>query len=76
LGKNSKEIINLNPAYLGEKPLQNEYNIRSSGDVVSGALANTNRSHDIHIPAQSYNPLTEHKTDILNRIDQNIMVGN
>ena len=75
LGQNSKEIINLNPAYMGEKPLKNEYNIRSSGDVVSIALAPTNRAHDTVIPAESYNPLTEHKIDILDRIDQDKMIG-
>ena len=75
LGQNSKEIINLNPAYMGEKPLKNEYNIRSSGDLVSVALAPTNRAHDTVIPAESYNPLTEHKIDILDRIDQQKMIG-
>ena len=75
LGQNTKEIINLNPAYLGEKPLKNEYNIRSSGDVVSVALAPTNRAHDTVIPAESRNPLTEHAIDILDRIDQDKMIG-
>jgi hypothetical protein len=75
LGQNSKEIINLNPAYKGEKPLKNEYNIRSSGDVVSVGLHGTKRGHDILIPSQGINPLTEHKIDILDRIDQSQMVG-
>ncbi|AIW01936.1 MAG: hypothetical protein YSLV7_ORF17 [Yellowstone Lake virophage 7] len=75
LGQNSKEIITLNPAYKGEKPLKNEYNIRSSGDVVSVGLHGTNRGHDTLIPAESLNPLTEHNIDILDRIDQNQMIG-
>jgi len=75
LGGNSKEIINLNPAYKGEKPLKNEYNIRSSGDVVSVGLHGTKRGHDVLIPAESANPLTEHKIDILDRIDQSQMIG-
>jgi len=75
LGGNSKEIINLNPAYKGEKPLKNEYNIRSSGDVVSVGLHGTKRGHDVLIPAESANPLTEHKIDILDRINQSQMVG-
>lgn len=75
LGQNSKEIINLNAAYKGEKPLKNEYNIRSSGDVVSVGLHGTNRGHDTLIPAESLNPLTEHGIDILDRIDQNQMIG-
>ena len=74
-GQNSKEIINLNPAYKGEKPLKNEYNIRSSGDIVSIALHPTNRSHDTVIPATTNNPLTEHNIDILDRLDQEQMIG-
>jgi len=75
LGQNTKEIINLNPAYKGEKPLKNEYNIRSSGDVVSIGLHGTNRSHDTLIPATTNNPLTEHNIDVLDRLDQNKMIG-
>jgi len=86
LGKNTKEIINVNPAYLGETTLPNEYNIRSSGDVVSAALApvqtvrkylqpNYSKSHDIVIASQSYNPLTEHSYDILNRLDKRKKIG-
>jgi hypothetical protein len=74
-GQNSKEIINLNPAYKGERPLKNEYNIRSSGDIVSIALHPTNRSHDTVIPATTNNPLTEHNIDILDRLDQEQMIG-
>lgn len=73
LGKNSKEIININPAYINEKPAQNEYNIKSTRDVVS-ALKPVN-SQDIAIKAESYNPLTEHSYDILNRLDPTQMVG-
>ena len=74
-GQNSKEIINLNPAYKGEKPLQNEYNIRSSGDIVSVGLHGTNRGHDTLIKAITNNPLTEHNIDILDRLDQDKMIG-
>ena len=75
LGKNSKEIINLNPAYAGEKPAQNEYNIRSSGDIVSIGLHPTNRSHDIVIPATTNNPLKEHNINILDRLEQDKLIG-
>lgn len=75
LGKDTKEIITLNPAYKGEKPLKNEYNIRSSGDVVSAALWGTKRGHDLVIPAKGYNVLDEHMIDILDRVDQNKMFG-
>lgn len=73
LGKNSKEIINLNPAYINEKPAPNEYNIKSSRDVVS-ALKPIH-GQDIKIKAESYNPLTEHSYDILERLDPNQMIG-
>jgi len=75
LGKKTKEIITLNPAYKGEKPLKNEYNIRSSRDVVSIGLHGTNRGHDLVIPAAGYNVLNEHMIDILDRVEYNIIVG-
>lgn len=75
LGQNTKEIITLNPAYKGEKPLKNEYNIRSSGDIVSVGLHGTRRGHDLLIGARGINPLDEHMIDILDRVDQNKMFG-
>ena len=75
LGQNTKEIITLNPAYKGEKPLKNEYNIRSSRDVVSSGLWGTKRSHDLVIPAKGINLLGEHMIDILDRVDGNKMIG-
>lgn len=86
LGKNTKEIINVNPAYLGEKNLDNEYNIRSGTDVVSGVLSpvqkareylypSYSKSHDITIPTKSINPLKEHSYDILNRLDRRKKIG-
>lgn len=80
LGKNSKEIINLNPAYLGEKPNKNEYNIRSSSDIVSGLLPFKHllypSSNDVTI--QSKNPkniIDEHSTNILNRLNPDLLIG-
>jgi len=35
IGENAKEIINLNPANLGEKNKENEYVVRSENDLVS-----------------------------------------
>lgn len=75
LGQNTKEIITLNPAYKGEKPLKNEYNIRSSGDLVSVGLHGTRRGHDLLIGSKGFNPLDEHMIDILDRVDQNKMFG-
>ena len=87
LGADSKEIINVNPAYMGETKGKNEYNIRSSSDLVSGILAPVNvlsstlfpkytKNHEITI--QSDNPvdvLTEHSPEILNRLEQDRMIG-
>ena len=73
LGENSKEIINLNPAYIAEKPKSNEYNIKSSRDVVSG-LKKTH-TNDINVQAETYNPLTEHSTEILNRLNPDQLIG-
>lgn len=80
LGNDTKQIINVNPAYKFEKPLKNEYNIRSSGDIVSSLYApvaqvrkvlypNYSKAHDIVIQSEKkYSPLTEHSPDILDRI--------
>jgi hypothetical protein len=73
LGENSKEIINLNPAYIAEKPKSNEYNIKSSTDVVS--KLKPIHKKDIEIQATTSNPLTEHSTEILNRLDPNKVIG-
>ena len=86
LGKDSKEIINVNPAYTNERPSYNEYDVRSSGDVVSGTkglftpiyniLYPTLKGNVITIPsAKPYNFLTEHKPTILDRLPPNQMIG-
>lgn len=81
LGKNTKEIINVNPAHKGEKELKNEYNIRSKSDVVSGVkgliglVAPSKKTTTV----ASKNPLDilgEHSPDILDRLgDKSIGVG-
>lgn len=86
LGSDTKEVINVNPAYLGETPKKNEYNIRSSTDKVSQLykpVASVRsilypkyaKKHDITIDSKSYNPLTEHKVDILDRLNPNQEIG-
>jgi hypothetical protein len=88
LGADTKEIINVNPAYAFEKPKKNEYNIRSSSDVVSGLYApvaktrqglfpNYSKKRDITIPTQSATDiLGEHSYNILDRLeDSEIGVG-
>lgn len=88
LGTDTKEVINVNPAYTFEKPAKNEYNVRSSTDVVSGLYAPVAKTreilfpkysekHDITIPSQSATDvLGEHSYNILDRLgDKEIGVG-
>ncbi|NBP02841.1 MAG: hypothetical protein EBU90_22540 [Proteobacteria bacterium] len=82
LGSDTKEVINVNPAYSGEKPAKNEYNIRSSTDVVSGLYApvakaratltpSHSKKHDITIPSESTTDvLGEHSYNILDRLGE------
>jgi len=66
------EIINLNPASLGEKVKNNEYNIRSDLDIVS-ALQKTKNIETIH--HTTLNPISEHLAPVLNRLDPNKIIG-
>jgi hypothetical protein len=78
--------IKLNPAYKAESINDNEYIIRSSGDVVSALTVpkkfinsflypNWTKRHMITIPAKSKSPITEHKVDFLERLDPNMKIG-
>jgi hypothetical protein len=67
------EIINLNGANLREKALPNEYNIRSSIDVVS--LLTRNNDRVITIPREGVNLLKEHSPSILNRLNPSHLIG-
>jgi len=77
-GSNSKEIINFNKAvsfadaFTKVKP--NEYNIRTSKDIVSKLLPISNNALTIQSPYFS-NILQEHKTDVLDRLDPNLLIG-
>ena len=88
LGADTKEIININPAYSFEKPKKNEYNIRSENDVVSSAYAPVakarevlfpeySKKHDIKIPSDSVTDvLGNHSADVLDKLgDKEIGVG-
>jgi len=88
LGGDTKEIINVNPAYSFEKPKKNEYNIRSENDVVSSAYAPVakvretlfpeySKKHDIKIPSESVTDvLGNHSADVLDKLgDKEIGVG-
>ena len=81
-----KNVFELNPAYKNESLSNNEFIIRSSGDVVSSLTVpkkmlnnilypNWTKTHLITIPAKSANPIEEHKIDILDRLDPNMSIG-
>ena len=81
-----KNTYELNPAYKDEALKNNEFIIRSSGDVVSALLVpkkmmnqmlfqTWTKEHMITIEKQTNDPLTEHKVDILSRLDPNIKIG-
>jgi hypothetical protein len=68
LGKDTRNVITVNPASLHEKPLKNEYTIRSSADVVS-SLYRGGRKQDIVVPSKDrFDVLGNHSYDILDRL--------
>jgi hypothetical protein len=81
VGKDSKEVINLNKPIgiqdLYSKPLDNEYNVRTTLDPVSFLLPYSRHNNDkvITIPSKTINPLEEHKTDVLDRLPVDTMIG-
>jgi hypothetical protein len=82
LGQDTKEVINLNPAFKGEKQGKNEYTVRSSSDVVSGVkgitglLNPSTKKNEITINSKNpLNVLNEHSSNILDRLDQDKLVG-
>lgn len=78
VGKDSHEVIGVNGAFNVKDALKptadNEFNVRSSVDAVSGLSAPKGKNV-LTIPAQSANLLTEHSSDVLNRIDPDTMIG-
>ncbi len=78
LGKNGHEIITLNKA---TRPFSNvktehQYDIRSSGDVVSALNPFQKKSDkDITIQRTGFNPLAEHSIDVLNRLNPEQEIG-
>jgi len=79
VGKNSKEIINLNkfipPQDILKKPSDKEYNIRSSIDPASVLLPLEKGKNTFTIPSQTFNPVAEHSTNILDRLPEDTMIG-
>jgi hypothetical protein len=83
---NVRNCISLNPAYKNANLKNNEYIIRSSGDLVSKLVApkrvmnsvlfpKWSANHMITIDDKSGNPITEHKIDILDRLNTNMIIG-
>lgn len=78
LGGRSKEIITLNKATLPfeSNKNKNQYDIRSERDIVSGLNPFAKKSkRDVTIKAKTYNPLTEHSGDVLDRLGKNRVIG-
>jgi len=83
VGRDSKEIITLNkfipPIDLinpfKKKPQDTQYDIRSSLDPVSSLLPLESGKNQFTIPSQSYDPVAEHKTDVLDRLPEDTMIG-
>ena len=77
LGTRGKETITVNkatrPLTVFEKTAKNQTDVRSSADLVSGfAPFQKKGKKGVTIKAETYNPLTEHATDILDRYDGKI----
>ena len=86
LSDKSMNAYLVNPAYKKEQLRDNEYIIRSSGDIVSkmsvprkyfNALLypSWSKEHYITIPSESNNPIKEHEINILDRLDQERVIG-
>jgi hypothetical protein len=63
----TKQVVNINPATLGVKEADNVTTIKSSRDPVSVLHKMDNNTHVIG--ANSFNPLVEHSSSILDRSD-------
>lgn len=54
----------------------NVVDIRTSGDITSsGKIITQKNKNDVVIPSTTYNPLTEHSTKALSRLDDNELIG-
>jgi hypothetical protein len=82
----ANNCISLNPAYKNATLRNNEYIIRSTGDVVSKLTVpkkalysilypQWTKKHMINIENKTGNPITEHKVDILDRLNPNMIIG-
>ena len=78
LGKNSKEVLNVNPAFLfplSERSSPHEYNVRSSSDIVSILKKPIKTDQDYLFPSWSKKHNIKSKSlnpEILDRYDEKI----
>lgn len=78
LGQNTHEVITLNKA---TRPFENtkginQYDIKSSGDVVSSLNPfQPKHGNDIIIPSKSLNALNEHSIETLERLENDKSIG-
>lgn len=79
VGRDSHEIISLNKPIglqdLNKQDNPKETEIRTTRDPVSILTPASNASNVITIPSTSWNPLTEHSPDVLDRLPADQMVG-
>ena len=78
LGGDSNEIITLNKATrpFSNKKNLNQYDVSSSWDIVSSLNPfQPKNDKEIIIPSQTSNPLTEHSTLVLDRLDKEFVGG-
>lgn len=81
VGKDSNEIITYNKPTLpldiikGKELPDKQFDIRTSRDPISILQPFQKGSADLVIKSTTLNPLTEHTTDALGRVDDNLMVG-
>jgi hypothetical protein len=79
-GKNANEVITLNKPTTfydyGKKPKKNQFDIKTNLDPVSALKPlEYKNGNEINIKSKTYNPLTEHKTEVLKRINPDMEIG-
>lgn len=76
-----KNIITLNKPttpydiFKKSKIKDKQYDIRTTKDIISVLAPIQKDTNDIIIPSETNNPYTEHKIDVLNRLNQDLIVG-
>ena len=81
VGQDSKEVLTLNkPTTLedlakGKKVSEKQTDVRTKYDPVSILRPHQKGSDAIEIESTTWNPLAEHKTDTLKRLDEDVMIG-